>query len=52
MESGALAIQVDQTALLIAEGCSAVAQTDVPHHYANDTTQPVVFTMTVSERHS
>lgn len=52
VESGALAIQVDNTALLIAEGCSAVAQTDVPHHYANDTTQPVIFTMTVSERHS
>jgi len=52
VERGTLTLEVAQTSLVIAEGCSAVAQTDVPHHYANDDDLPVVFTMTVSERHA
>lgn len=52
VEHGTLTLEVAQTSLVIAEGCSAVAQTDVPHHYANDDDLPVVFTMTVSERHA
>lgn len=52
VERGTLTLEVAQTSLVIAEGCSAVAQTDVPHHYANDDDLPVVFTMTVSERHT
>lgn len=52
VERGTLTLEVAQTSLVIAEGCSAVAQTDVPHHYANDCDLPVVFTMTVSERHA
>ncbi|MGF6437466.1 MULTISPECIES: helix-turn-helix domain-containing protein [Kosakonia] len=52
VERGTLTLEVAQTSLVIAEGCSAVAQTDVPHHYANDGDLPVVFTMTVSERHA
>lgn len=52
VEHGTLTLEVAQTSLVIAEGCSAVAQTDVPHHYANGGDLPVVFTMTVSERHT
>lgn len=52
VEHGTLHIQVGQTALVVGEGCSAVAQTDTAHHYANESSQPVIFTMTVSERHS
>jgi transcriptional regulator with XRE-family HTH domain len=52
VECGTLTLQVAQSALFVNEGCSAIAQTDVPHHYANDSTLPVVFTMTVSERHT
>jgi len=37
--------------LTVPKGCSAVARTDVPHHYANEGTGGLIFTMTVAERH-
>lgn len=51
VEQGQLKMKVDTTELLIPAGCSAVARTDVPHHYANDGDIKLVFTMTVAELH-
>lgn len=51
VEQGQLKVKVDQTELAIPAGCSAVAKTDVPHHYANEGDSKLVFTMTVAELH-
>ena len=51
VEQGQLKLTVDNTELIIAEGCSAVARTDVPHCYANEGADKLVFTMTVAELH-
>nr|WP_294864130.1 helix-turn-helix domain-containing protein [uncultured Pseudogulbenkiania sp.] len=51
VEQGQLAMRVDKTDLIVPAGCSAVARTDVPHHYANEGDTPLVFTMTVAELH-
>jgi transcriptional regulator with XRE-family HTH domain len=51
VEQGQLKLKVGQTELTLQAGCSAVAKTDVPHHYANDDDSKLVFTMTVAELH-
>jgi len=51
VEQGTLRIEVDETELVVPEGSSAVARTDVPHLYANDGESRLVFTMTVVELH-
>ncbi len=51
VEKGELTVKVDKTELVIPEGCSAVAKTDVPHHYTNESNSKLVFTMTVAELH-
>ncbi|ECG8259814.1 helix-turn-helix domain-containing protein [Salmonella bongori] len=48
---GTLMLTVDDSRFIIGEGCSAVARTDMPHAYLNDTHEVVEFTMTVSEKH-
>ncbi|AXU94388.1 XRE family transcriptional regulator [Erwinia persicina] len=50
-DEGVLSLQVDGSVLTVPKGCSAVARTDVPHHYANEGTGWLIFTMTVAERH-
>ena len=52
VEQGTLTVTVDETVLAVTQGSSAVARTDAPHAYANDSDEEVWFTMTVSERHS
>ena len=52
VELGELCLQVGDTLLVVHEGCSAVARTDAPHHYANEGSAKLVFSMTVSELHS
>lgn len=49
VEQGALTLTVAQNELQILQGNSALAQTDVPHGYANRSDLPLVFTMTVFE---
>ncbi|MBL1376365.1 helix-turn-helix domain-containing protein [Zobellella iuensis] len=51
VEQGQLTLRVGETELLVAAGCSAVARTDVPHHYANEGELGLVFSMTVAELH-
>jgi quercetin dioxygenase-like cupin family protein len=52
VEQGILTVTVDETVMAVTQGSSAVARTDAPHAYANDSDEEVWFTMTVSERHS
>lgn len=52
VEKGTLQLSVDETTLVVAAGCSAVARTDLPHQYANNSHEELVFTMTVAELHS
>ena len=47
---GELTLTVNNDPYQVAEGCSAVARTDVPHEYCNFSQLPVVFTMTVYEK--
>ncbi|WP_312226877.1 helix-turn-helix domain-containing protein [Pseudescherichia sp.] len=47
---GQLTLRVDGRDYLIKEGCSAVARTDTPHAYMNDTHDALEFTMTVYEK--
>lgn len=47
---GQLTLRVDGRDYLIEEGCSAVARTDMPHAYMNETRDALEFTMTVYER--
>lgn len=51
VEQGELRIEVGETKLVVHEGSSAVARTDVPHLYANDGESRLVFVMTVVELH-
>jgi len=52
VEKGTLSLKVDGTELIISEGCSAVAKTDVPHHYANTSDSITIFTLAVAEPNS
>lgn len=52
VEEGSLTLRIDNAEVIIQEGCSAVAKTDVPHQYSNNGTSRVTFTMVVSEMHS
>ena len=47
---GQLTLRVDGRSYVIDEGCSAVAKTDRPHAYINDTRDAIEFTMTVYEK--
>jgi len=47
---GQLTLRVDGCDYVINEGCSAVARTDRPHAYINDTRDAIEFTMTVYEK--
>ncbi|WP_336852622.1 cupin domain-containing protein [Pseudescherichia vulneris] len=47
---GQLTLRVDGRDYVIHEGCSAVARTDRPHAYINDTRDTIEFTMTVYEK--
>lgn len=47
---GSLHLTVGEESVTVAEGCSAISRTDVPHSYACAGNSPLVFTMTVSER--
>jgi len=47
---GQLTLRVDERDYLIKEGCSAVARTDMPHAYMNETRDALEFTMTVYEK--
>lgn len=51
VEQGTLELRIDTTELIIATACSAVARTDVAHHYANPGDSTLIFTMTVAELH-
>lgn len=51
VEKGTLQLSVDNTTLFIPAGCSAVARTDFPHLYANNSHEELAFTMTVAELH-
>lgn len=51
VEDGQLTMTVEQSTLLVPLGCSAVARTDVPHRYANESDTKLIFTMTVVELH-
>lgn len=46
-----LQLVIDDKTLLVPAGCSAVARTDLPHRYANDSLDELIFTMTVAELH-
>lgn len=48
---GSLTLSVDGSDYAIAEGCSAVARTDLPHAYSCCGNTVVEFTMTVYEKH-
>jgi transcriptional regulator with XRE-family HTH domain len=48
---GALTLTLSGSQTLIKEGSSAVARTDMPHRYANETGEMLIFTMTVAELH-
>lgn len=47
---GKLTLSVDDRDYVIEEGCSAVARTDLPHAYRNESHDVVEFTMTVHEK--
>lgn len=51
VEKGMLQLVIDDKTLLVPAGCSAVARTDLPHQYANDNQDELIFTMTVAEMH-
>ncbi len=52
VEEGSLTLTVEQSELQVPEGNAVVARTDIPHGYANHSDRLLVFTMSVSERHS
>jgi transcriptional regulator with XRE-family HTH domain len=52
VEKGTLQLSVGDTTLIVPTGCSAVAKTDFPHQYANNSHEELVFTMTVAELHA
>lgn len=49
VEQGRLTLKIDEHEFVLLKGQSAVAKTDVPHQYANETKTKVIFTMTVAE---
>ncbi|MBK0090008.1 MULTISPECIES: helix-turn-helix domain-containing protein [Erwiniaceae] len=49
VERGTLGLATDTTELQVTAGSSAVAKTDMPHHYKNLGEALLVFTMTVAE---
>ncbi|MBV8679752.1 MAG: helix-turn-helix domain-containing protein [Aquitalea sp.] len=49
VEQGVLSLMVDGVVHHIAAGDAAVARTDVPHHYANQGSEQLLFSMTVAE---
>jgi len=51
VDKGILKLVVGETELIIEQGCSAIAKTDVPHQYINGGDDNLVFTMTVAELH-
>lgn len=51
IEQGELTLAVADSELRVAQGCSAVAKTDAPHHYQNNSSEVLIFTMTVAELH-
>jgi transcriptional regulator with XRE-family HTH domain len=51
VEQGELSFKVGAALLVVKPGCSAVTRADLPHYYANESTEPLVFTMAVSELH-
>lgn len=51
VERGELSLMVVDTLFAVKQGCSAVTKTDVPHHYANQGSEILVFSMVVSELH-
>lgn len=51
VEQGRLTLEISETTLIIEQGCSAIAKTDVPHRYINDGKKAVIFAMTVAELH-
>lgn len=50
VNQGTLTLTVNGRLFIIREGCSAVARTDMPHAYVNDTNEVLEFTMTVNEK--
>lgn len=50
VNQGTLTLTVNGRRFIIREGCSAVARTDMPHAYVNDTNEVLEFTMTVNEK--
>lgn len=51
VEKGTLKLIIDEVELIIHEGCSAIAKTDVPHQYVNGAKGNLIFSMTVAELH-
>lgn len=51
VESGILTLNIDGQETDLHEGQSAIAKTDVPHSYSNQTDSELVFTMSVAELH-
>lgn len=47
---GSLLLTIGEDKVVIKQGCSAIARTDVPHSYASSENSPVEFTMTVFEQ--
>lgn len=51
VEKGTLELTLDGNTTRMRCGSSAVAKTDVPHCYANESEEELIFTMTVAEFH-
>ncbi|CAI2136059.1 helix-turn-helix domain-containing protein [Serratia quinivorans] len=49
VEKGTLQLCINDTIIIVPASCSAVARTDIPHQYANNSHEELVFTMTVAE---
>ena len=51
VEEGELTLSIEETILIISEGASAIAKTDIPHSYSNGSDAVLIFTMTLAELH-
>jgi transcriptional regulator with XRE-family HTH domain len=51
VEKGELSLTIGAAAFVVPKGHSAIARTDVAHHYANAGKGELVFTMSVAEMH-
>jgi len=49
VEQGNLTLTINSNEHVVGQGCSAVANTDIPHAYSNKSDEIVVFTMAVAE---